>query len=240
MPIMTEHNLWLDRVRAIWNERAPQWDEMSQANASAPDRPADLARMAGALGLEPGSRLLDAGCGSGQFAIAFAELGCRVTAIDLSPEMIERGRGHATERGVEVEWRIGDVTHIAEPVAVYDAILARTVLQFVPDVPAALHEFRRVLKPVGRLFASVPGALSPIYNHSWRRFVDPHAVSTNFLVPWELEELLRTLGWTILDGWGNLGRSLTGGENVLDAAALKDLPRPLQQAASTTWAVIAE
>jgi len=236
---MTDHDAWLERVRATWNERAPQWDEMSEANASAPDRPADLARTAAALGLQLGSRLLDAGCGSGQFAIAFAQLGCRVTAIDLSPEMVDRGREHAAERGVEVEWRLGEVARLGDPTADYDAIHARMVLQFVPDVPAALREFRRVLKPDGRLYASVPGALSPIYNRAWRRFVEPESVSANFMLPWELEEVLRDLGWTILDGWGRTGPSLTGDNNPLDAAALSALPRPLQQAAATMWAVVA-
>jgi 2-polyprenyl-3-methyl-5-hydroxy-6-metoxy-1,4-benzoquinol methylase len=236
---MTERDAWLNRVRATWNERAPQWDEMSEANAAAPDRPADLARTAAALGLKPGARLLDAGCGSGQFAIAFAELGCRVTAIDLAQEMVERGRRHAAERGVEVEWRVGEIGRLADRDAAFDAIHARMVLQFVAEVPATLKEFRRVLKPGGHLYASVPGALSPIYNRSWRRFIEPESVGTSFMVPWELEEVLQVLGWTILDGWGSTGRNLTGDENLLDADALFALPRRLQPAAATTWAVVA-
>jgi 2-polyprenyl-3-methyl-5-hydroxy-6-metoxy-1,4-benzoquinol methylase len=237
---MSEHDAWLDRVCTNWNERAPRWDEMSEANAEAPDRPADLERTAAALGLKPGSRLLDAGCGSGQFAIAFADFGCRVTAIDLAPDMIARGRKHAAERGVEVEWRVGEIARLSDSVAAYDAIHARVMLQFVPDVPAALREFRRVLKPGGRLYASVPGALSPIYNRSWRRFIEPHKVGTSYMVPWELEEVLQALGWTILDGWGNTGRNLTGDENPLAPSALDGLDRRLQQAAATTWAVIAK
>jgi 2-polyprenyl-3-methyl-5-hydroxy-6-metoxy-1,4-benzoquinol methylase len=236
---MTEHEAWLERVRAAWNERAPEWDEMSEANAAAPDRPADLARTAGALGLKPGSRLLDAGCGSGQYAVAFAQLGYRVTAIDLAPEMIARARRHGEERGVAVEWRIGAFGRLPDPLAVYDAIHARMVLQFAPDVPAVLHEFRRVLKPGGRLYASVPGALSPIYNRSWRRFIEPESVNTSFMAPWELEEVLRALGWQLLDGWGSTGRSLTGDENLLDETTLQDLPLRLRQAAATSWAVIA-
>ena len=237
---MTTHDAWLERVRATWNERASQWDEMSEEHAVAPDRPADLTRIAAALGLRPGSRLLDAGCGSGQWAIAFAQLGYRVTAIDLAPEMVHRAQRHAEERGVEVEWRIGDVARLNEPVAVYDAIFARVVLQFVPDVPAALREFRRVLKPGGRLLTSVPGALSPIYNRSWRRFVEPDDVSTNFMLPWELEAVLRTFGWSMLDSWGNFGgRALSGEVNPLDAESVAGLDRRLQQAAATTWVMIA-
>jgi 2-polyprenyl-3-methyl-5-hydroxy-6-metoxy-1,4-benzoquinol methylase len=236
----TDHSAWLDRVRANWNERAPSWDAMSEENAVAPDRPADLERTADALRLTSGSRLLDAGCGSGQYAIAFAERGYRVTAVDLASEMIARARAHANEHGVDVEWRVGEVAQIADADATYDAIHARVVLQFVPDVVEALNEFRRVLEPGGRLYASVPGSLSPIYNQSWRRFVDPQLIGNRYLVPWELEALLKEFGWTILDGWGSFGRNLMGDTNPLDPTELSSLDRRLQQAASTTWAIIAE
>lgn len=231
---------WLDRVRAAWNERAAQWDEMSEANARAPDRPADLERTVAALQLQPGSRLLDAGCGTGQFAIAFAERGCRVTGVDLAPAMIERAWQHGEERGVTVEWRVGEISRLADPEAAYDAIHARVVLQFVPNVVETLREFRRVLAPGGRLLASVPGALSPIYRSSWRRFLAPDNFTMNLLMPWELEALLEELGWRVVDGWGEFGESLSGETNPLSAEEISRLDRRLQQAAATTWTVIAE
>jgi 2-polyprenyl-3-methyl-5-hydroxy-6-metoxy-1,4-benzoquinol methylase len=237
---MENHTAWIDRVRANWNERASNWDAMSEENAVAPDRQPDLDRTAAALKLTEGSRLLDAGCGSGQYAIAFAERGYSVTAVDLAPEMIARARGHADEHDVAVEWRVGEVAQIADDDATYDAIHARVVLQFVPDVVAALKEFRRVLKPGGRLYTSVPGSLSPIYNQSWRRFVDPQLVGNRYLVPWELEALLTEFGWTVLDGWGSFGRNLMGDTNPLNPNELARLDRRLQQAASTTWAIISE
>ncbi|MGH2561471.1 MAG: methyltransferase domain-containing protein [Thermomicrobiales bacterium] len=230
---------WLDRVRTVWDGRAAAWDEMSEANARAPDRVQDLRRTDEALRLAPGSVVLDAGCGAGQFAIAFAEMGCRVTGVDLAPEMIARARAHAEARGVEVNWRVGEVGALSDPLAVYDAIHARMVLLFVPDVPAALREFRRVLKPGGRLYASVPGALSPIYSHSWRRLVAPEDAGTNFIVPWELDAIMRDTGWSILDEWGEFGQSLTGETNPFTPADVVALPRRLQQAAATTWTFIA-
>ena len=63
-----------------------------------------------------------------------------MTGIDLSPEMIRLARDEASARDRDIEWRTGDVTQLADPLAVFNAIHARALLQFVPDVPAALRE----------------------------------------------------------------------------------------------------
>lgn len=56
-------------------------------------------------GVRPGSRLIDLGCGNGFYADAFASLGMRVTAVDLSDAVIEYARNTRTE---PVEWIAGD------------------------------------------------------------------------------------------------------------------------------------
>ncbi len=230
---------WLDRARSAWNDRAADWDAMSEANAVAPDRVADLDRITAALHLTQGSKVLDAGCGSGQWALAFAARGCAVTAVDLSPEMIERARGHSAAQNLPVEWRLGDLTTLADPDATYDAVHARASLQFTPDITAALTGFRRVLRPSGYLLASVPGSLSPIYGRSWRRFIEPDRHAVSYITPWELESLLEHLGWEVVDGWGTYGSDLAGNQATVDAAGAGALPRRLQQATATLWTVIA-
>jgi SAM-dependent methyltransferase len=162
-----------------------------------------------------------------------------VTAIDISPEMIRRARAHGAERGIDVEWRVGDLAALADPDDHYDAVMARVCLQFVPDPLGALQEFKRVLRPGGRLFVSTPGALSPIFQDSWRRFVAPDEVITNGLVPWELETLLTGEGWTIVEGWGEYGQDLSGRQNPLSAEDVAAFDVRLQQAAASIWTFIA-
>ena len=236
--LQADRDAWLERSRTAWDARAERWDARAEANALAPDRITDLERIWTALRLTPEARVLDAGCGSGQLAIALAARGVRVTGVDLSPEMIRRANGHAMERGVAIEWRTGDISHLTDPFAVYDAIVARVLLQFVPDVPAALRELRRVLRPGGRLLASVPGALSPIYRASWLRHLPGGDPGNNYLLPWELEYLLQEHGWRVLDGWGEWGDDLYGGANEA-TDSIRAAGRQLQQATATTWTVIA-
>jgi SAM-dependent methyltransferase len=239
--VRDNHATWLRHSRAAWDARAERWDARAEVHALAPDRAAELDRVWDALRLRRDARVLDAGCGSGQWAIALAERGARVTAIDLSPEMIRLARDHASARGQDIEWRTADATRLADPPAVFDAIHARVLLHLVPDVPAALRELRRVLRPGGRLLASVPGALSPIYRASWMRHLPSGDPGNNYLLPWELENLLLEYGWRVIDGWGEWGDDIYGAVN--DAApSLHRAERGLhvQQATATTWTTIAD
>ncbi len=113
-------------------------------------------------------------------------------------------------------------------------------LHLVPDVSSALSEFRRVLRPGGRLYASVPGALSPIYANAWRRHLDPSIRPINYMVPWELEAVLVELGWTIVEGWGDWSgvQHDTGEEHPGQFTHSEHLR--LQQATATTWGFVAE
>jgi SAM-dependent methyltransferase len=227
---------WISRSRAAWNGRAAGWDAMLEERPEL--RQNELEQALIGLALSPGMRLLDAGCGTGQWAVGFAVFGCEVTAIDFAPEMLARARAHADAAGVSIQFREGDFARIDDPNATYDAIHCRCAIQFQPDPAAVLREFQRLLVPGGRMFISVPGALSPIYASSWRRFVEPGNVN-NLLVPWELEALLDELGWVVLGGWGSFVAAAGGTPIILPDELMAQLPEPVQQAASTFWATIA-
>ena len=230
---------WLDKSRVEWDNKAEFFDEMSARNAAGADRQAELDLISEALQLRPGSRVLDAGCGPGYFTIAFAQRGCVVDGVDISPQMIERARANAAAAGVEIAFSTGDLAALDAPDATYDAIAARMVLQFSPHLSAVLDEFERVGKPDARFWLSAPGSLAPMYRDSWRRFIAPEPPPINFLMPWELIRLLDERGWQVHQQWGSFDSVAHAANNVAAELDMTELPLPMQQAAATVWNIVA-
>lgn len=92
--------------------------------------------------------VLEVGCGPGELSERIAtDVGARVTALDISPRMVELARG----RGVDA--RVGDVQELPFGDGEFDCAVAAWMLYHVPDVDRALAELARVLRPGGRLVA---------------------------------------------------------------------------------------
>lgn len=230
---------WLAQTRAAWDERADMFNALSSANAKSDDRKTEIDFVLHALGLSPGNRVLDAGCGTGHFAIALAERGCRVDGIDLSPEMILRAEQNAADAGVHITFSVGDLTPLSAPNHAYEAVVSRMVLQFSPHLTAVLDEFERVIDAGGKMWLAVPGSLSPVNRHSWKRFLAEETEPMNYVTPWELIRLLEEHGWRIEEQWGSfdpIGQDAGNSASELDVTTL---PISLQQAAATVWNVIA-
>lgn len=198
-----------------------------------------------ALACPPGGRVLDAGCGAGTFSLALAQRGYQVRGVDLAPNMIETARELARELHLDtarVEFAVGDIEHLDLPDASVDAILCRAVLDFVPRPGQVLAEFWRVLRPGGRLVLGTLGAYSPIKVQSWRRFLpdaDRPAIG-NHILPWEVEALLRHLGWQLVAQEGYYGPGALGQTNRYTREDGERLADPvLQQTIATAWQFVA-
>ena len=120
-----------------------------------------------------GQDWLDAGCGSGTMARYLVEVGATVLGVDAAEEMISVARGIASQDVASSDVASPDVSSEGEhsrplhfqhiptiahlPLAdnSLDGILCSSVLEYVPDPPACLAEFARVLRPGGLLVVSV-------------------------------------------------------------------------------------
>ena len=104
----------------------------------------------------PGTRVLDLACGPGTLSRPLAAMvspGGEVVGVDLAPGMIALARAMAIP-GARFE--LMDIEHLAFDDESFDAAVCGHGFQFVSDLQAALREARRVLRPNGRLAASVP------------------------------------------------------------------------------------
>ena len=121
--------------------------------------------------LESPADILDFGCGSGDIALHLASAGYRITGFDLSAAMIEQAR--RADSANRVQWISRETAGAALPFgdATFDAIVASSVLEYVPSLEATLNEFTRLLHPGGRLFATVPDMRDPHRKRErWLRF----------------------------------------------------------------------
>jgi len=101
------------------------------------------------VSMEPGMEVLDLAAGTGNVAIRAAQLGARVTALDLTPELFERGRERAAVAGVEVEWVEGDAEDLPFEDGRFDRVLSTFGIQFAPRHEVAAREAVRVTRPGG-------------------------------------------------------------------------------------------
>lgn len=124
---------------------------------------AEFARMVDLAALTGEELVLDAGCGAGHTAITFAPHVAQVTALDFTPSMLAQVERLITERGfANVETRLGDVEQLPFADASFDLVVSRYSAHHWPHPQQALHEFRRVLRPGGKvLLADVVGFGDP-------------------------------------------------------------------------------
>jgi len=108
------------------------------------------------LGQVAGQDILDAGCGPGWLSVELAERGARVVGIDAAEQMLVRARERAASASVSIRFAQAD---LCSPLPLegnsFDGIVSNTVLMDIPAVDVALTEFRRLLRPPGRLVFSI-------------------------------------------------------------------------------------
>jgi len=125
--------------RASWTHFAPL-----QAHTTEP-----AARLVKYAGIETGQRVLDVACGTGVVAITSARRGAHVTALDLTPALLDAARENARIAGVSVDWHEGDAEALPFDADSFDVVVSQYGHIFAPRPDVTIAEMLRVLKPGG-------------------------------------------------------------------------------------------
>jgi SAM-dependent methyltransferase len=155
-----------DQVRALFDRKAPGWPGKYAADGRLVDRLSQLAAAVAGLAAAGGD-LLDLGCGSGELARQLAAAGYQVTGCDIAPQMLSRAA--AAHAGPAVRWMTLEAgwRRLPFPAASLDAVIAASVLEYVPDPGAVLRECARVLRPGGIMLCTVPNLAHPVRWLEW-------------------------------------------------------------------------
>lgn len=141
-----------DRVRSMFGAIAPSYDFNNRIHSFGQDQ---RWRRKGVRLAAPDadSVVVDVACGTGDLSEAFHDAGvARVIGVDFTPEMLDVARARAARAGRErLEYRDGDATALDLPTDSADVLSIAFGIRNVNRPELALAEFRRILKPGGRL-----------------------------------------------------------------------------------------
>ncbi|MCX4673061.1 methyltransferase domain-containing protein [Streptomyces sp. NBC_01381] len=173
------------RVRDFFAARAADWDSRF------PDDGPAYRAAAGELGLRPGARVLDAGCGTGRALPALRDAvgpSGVVLGIDLTPAMLEAavraGRDH------DGQLLLADVTRLPLRGGSLDAVFGAGLISHLPDPARNLRELSRVVRPGGLLALFHPIGRAALAARQGRQITpDDLRAEAN------LRPLLATSGW---------------------------------------------
>lgn len=137
-----------EKITEYWNSRGQDYDK-SPGHSSLPEV---WTRVLSSL-FKRKMRILDVGTGTGFIALLLAELGHEVVGIDLSKGMLEVAIEKARKKKLNIEFKLGDAENLLFDDCSFDAVICRHLLWTLPDPQKAVKEWKRVVKPKGRVVA---------------------------------------------------------------------------------------
>ncbi|MCX6085530.1 MAG: methyltransferase domain-containing protein [Caldiserica bacterium] len=146
---------------ALFDSKADTYDSWYMTPLGAYEDELENALVFRHVGVVRGKTVLDVGCGTGLYSIRLSEGGADVTAVDISPKMIEIARRKAQDRGQYIWYDQADMIKLPYENRTFDMVVSIAALEFSADPLLALMEMARVLRPGGKLVVGVLNADSP-------------------------------------------------------------------------------
>src|SRR3712207_6695080 len=149
-------------------------------------------RLVDAIGIEPGTRVLDVAAGTGNAAIPAAERGAQVVASDLTPELLQAG---AARTSLDIEWVTADAEALPFEDESFDVVMSAIGVMFAPHHQDAADELVRVCRAggmIGLLSWAPDGMLGALFR-TMAPYAPPPPPGAQAPPLWGAEGHLRTL-----------------------------------------------
>jgi SAM-dependent methyltransferase len=101
------------------------------------------------IDLQPGTKVLDCACGTGNLSVLAARRGCLTSGLDIASNLIAQARERARRESLAIEFTEGDAEEMPYPDACFDAVVSMYGVMFAPRPERIVSELRRVVKPGG-------------------------------------------------------------------------------------------
>ena len=173
-------------------------------------------RLVDACGIEEGMTVLDVASGTGNAAIPAAERGAKVTASDLTPELLDAGRARAESQGLELEWAEADAENLPFEDGSFDVVMSSIGAMFAPRHQDVADELVRVCRPggtIGMLNWTPEGMIGALFR-TMGPFAPPPPPGAQPPPLWGSEDHVREL-------FGDRVELRTGDREMLDITAFK-------------------
>ena len=141
----------LQKSQQYWDDLAPTFDNEPDHGLRDPSIRQAWSQFLKTWIPDAGASVLDIGCGTGSLSVVLAELGHKVTGIDLSPAMIAQARAKAAAREVQIEFHVMDAAFPQLPDRQFDVLICRHLLWALPEPGQVLRRWGGFLKQRGRL-----------------------------------------------------------------------------------------
>ncbi len=142
------------------------------------------------------SKILEIGCGDGEFTKRLIILPSKIVAQDLTPKVIKKAKIRFKQKNVKFE--IGNAESLNYKNNSFDIVCGISILHHI-NLRKALKEARRVLKPNGQIFFSEPNLLNPVIyaglNLSFLRKRMEYSPDEKALLRWQSRDLLKEIGF---------------------------------------------
>lgn len=160
-------------------------------------------RLVDAIDITPGLRVLDVAAGTGNASIPAAQRGAKVTASDLTPELLQAGSRRPEAAGLDIEWVEADAEHLPFEDGSYDVVMSAIGVMFAPHHQAAADEVVRVCRPGGTiaLLSWTPEGMIGDLFRTMKPFAPPPPPGASPAPLWGSEEHVAELFGDRVDFW---------------------------------------